>query len=165
MKAYQLSLSEQLKNAAETASTATMLGVVVGENRCLVHMGEVNEVIQVPKLAPVALTQSWFLGMANVRGNLYSIADLAVYWRGVPTPFGTKARVLLVAPRFKINSGLLVSNMLGIRSLSDFERIEGAQTAIQTGIAGHYKDKEGRPWLELNLQELIRDEMFLQIAV
>jgi hypothetical protein len=32
------------------------------------------------------------------------------------------------------------------------------------GIAGIYKDRQGQRWYELNLQDLVRDEDFLQIA-
>ena len=34
---------------------------------------DAGEVIAVPPIAPVPLTQPWFLGVANIRGNLYSV--------------------------------------------------------------------------------------------
>ena len=30
-----------------------------------------------PAIATVPLTQPWFLGVANIRGNLYSVVDFA----------------------------------------------------------------------------------------
>ncbi len=165
MRAYQLALSEQLKNATVAAPTTTMLGVALGEDRWLIHMNEVNEVLQMPRLMPVSLTQPWFLGMANVRGNLYGITDLRVYYGGMPAPLSLKMRILLVSPRFGINSGLLVSSMLGIRSLSDFELIADMGGEDRTGMAGYYRDKTGRIWCELSLQALMKDKKFLQVAV
>lgn len=166
MKDYQLALTEQLKNATEKA-TATVLGVAIGEARWLVHMIEVNEVLPVPKLAVVALTQPWFLGMANVRGNLYGITDLSLYLGGPPTHINQKTRVFLSSHRYSVNSGLLVSNMLGIRSLSDFEPMENTevQTPEQVGSAGQCQDKEGRVWHVLNLQALVQEDNFLRISV
>lgn len=166
MKDYQLALTEQIKNATEEA-TATVLGVAIGEARWLVHMTEVNEVLPVPKLAAVALTQSWFLGMANVRGNLYGITDLSLYLGGPPTQINQKTRVFLSSHRYSVNSGLLVSNMLGIRSLSDFEPMENIEesTPEQVGSAGKCQDKEGRVWHVLNLQALVQEDNFLKIAV
>lgn len=155
--------SEQMKNAA--AESSTVLGMVVGEDRWLVQTTEVNEVLPVPKLLPVALTQPWFLGIANVRGHLYGIVDLAQYFGGAPTQCGIKARLLLASPRFRINSGLLVSNMLGVRSLSEFEPIENEGMDMQAGIAGNCRDKGGRRWRVLNFGELVREEAFLQIAI
>ncbi len=164
IKEYQQTLTKQLNSASETASSATVLGIALGEERCLVHMKEVNEVIQTPKITLVSLTQPWFIGVANVRGNLYGITDLGVYLGGSPVPFNLKSRILLVAANYRINSGFLVSSMLGIRSLSDFELAESTDAAPCMGISGYYKDKEGRRWRELNLRELIHNEKFLQIA-
>ncbi len=166
MKNYQLALTEQIRNATEETSAA-VLGVPIGEERWLVHMTEVNEVLPVPKLAAVALTQPWFLGMANVRGNLYGITDLSLYLGGLPTQINQKSRVYLSSPRYSVNSGLLVSNMLGIRSLSEFEPMENTHESmlVQAGSAGVCKGKAGRVWHVLNLQALVQEDNFLKIAM
>jgi hypothetical protein len=62
-----------------------------------------------------------------------------------------------------VNSGLLVSRTLGIRNESDFERIEDDNSS-QLGVSGIYKDNQGQRWNRLNLQDLVRDEEFLQVA-
>lgn len=162
IKEYQHSLSKQLDNAAQTSPSATVLGIVLGEDRCLVHMNEVNEVIQTPKITPVSLTQPWFIGMMNVRGNLYSITDLGVFLGGSPTPFNLRSRILLVATTNKMNSGFLVNSMLGIRNLSDFKPIENSKNA--NDAYRYYMDKEQRQWREISLYKIIRNEKFLQIA-
>jgi twitching motility protein PilI len=164
IKEYQRSLSEQLNNANQTTSAATVLGIALGEDRCLIHMHEVSEVIQTPKITPVSLTQPWFIGMTNVRGNLYGITDLGVFLGGSPTPFNFKSRILLVSTNYKINSGFLVNSMLGIRDLSDFKRTENTQEAQDTDTSRYYMDKEQRQWRELSLHELIHNEKFFQIA-
>lgn len=164
MKAYQLELSERIKNAAANSS-ATVLGVTVGNDRWLVQINEVGEVVPLSKLTPIALTRPWFLGVANVRGDLYGITDLAAFFTGDATPRSLKARVLLASPKFGVNSGLLVSNMLGIRSMADFESVDAADNEKRLGIAGKYRDKKGRLWRELNLRELVCDKKFMQIAI
>jgi len=163
IKDFQASLSEKLEGAAMTQPVSTVLGVLIGRDRWLVHMTDVSEVLQVPKITQVPLTHSWFLGMANVQGNLYGIADLAAYLGGAHTKVEQKTRVLLVSPRFEVNSGLLVSRTLGIRNVSDFERIEDSNS-YQPCVSGIYKDNQGHHWNELNLQDLVRDEEFLQVA-
>lgn len=166
MKDYQLALTEQIKNATEE-TTAAVLGVALGEARWLVHMTEVNEVLPVPKLTTVALTQPWFIGMANVRGNLYGITDLSLYLGGAATQINPKTRVFLSSTRYGVNSGLLVSNMLGIRSLSEFEPMDHNDGSMpeHVGSAGICKDKAGRIWHVLNLQALLQEDDFLRIAV
>jgi len=163
MKDFQATLSEKLGSAAMTQPMSTVLGVLVGEDRWLVHMNDLSEVLQMPKITPVPLTYSWFLGVANVQGNLYGIADLAAYFGGVHTTVEQKTRILLASPRFEVNSGLLVRRTLGIRNVTDFERVDDSVHS-QMGVAGIYKDRQGQRWYELNLQDLVRDEDFLQVA-
>ena len=161
---YQHTLTEQIQSAGKGDTSSTVLGVAVGEDRYLIPMIEVSEVIQIPKLAHVPLTQPWFLGLANVRGNLYGITDLGVYLGGNPTAFNLKSRILLASPGNNIFGGFIVNCMLGIRSLSEFTPVKSAKKKLSKGITANYKDTEGRLWRELSLDELIRDEKFLQIA-
>ncbi len=161
---YQHTLTEQIQSAGKGDTSSTVLGVAAGEDRYLIPMIEVSEVIQIPKLAHVPLTQPWFLGLANVRGNLYGITDLGVYLGGNPTAFNLKSRILLASPGNNIFGGFIVNCMLGIRSLSEFTPVKSAKKKLSKGITANYKDTEGRLWRELSLDELIRDEKFLQIA-
>lgn len=161
IKDFQATLSEKMGGAAMTDPVATVLGVLVGEDRWLVHMHDVSEVLQIPKITPVPLTHSWFLGVANVQGDLYGITDLASYFGGINTLIEQKTRILLASSRFEVNSGLLVRRTLGIRHITDFERIKDG---VHSGMAGIYKDRQGQNWYELNIQDLVRDEDFLQIA-
>ena len=62
----------------------------------LVKLEEAGEVIPVPAMVPVPLTQPWFRGLANIRGNLFSVIDFAAYQGGEPTPATPDARLLLV---------------------------------------------------------------------
>lgn len=146
-------------------SSIAVLGVTIGDDRYLIAMNEVNEVISIPKLAHVPLTQPWFLGLANVRGNLYGITDLGAYLGGSAKPFGLKSRILLVSSASKVVAGFVVNSMLGIRNLSEF--FPGKlpkKNKLPLGIIAQYKDVEGRVWRELSLFKLIQDERFLRIA-
>jgi len=168
MRDYQAALSERLKSAALVAATNTALGVAVGDERWLVAMQDVSEVLPVPELTPVPLTDYWFRGVANVRGNLYSITDFSAFLGGARTPPGLDTRMLLAGQRLGINSGLLVKRMLGIKNMADFEPVEAdpesTASHLHLWVAGTYKDAQGAKWHELNLRELVRDDRFLQIA-
>lgn len=161
---YQPTVTQQIESNQSEASS-TVLGVAAGEDRYLISMTEVNEVVPIPKLARVPHTQPWFLGLVNVRGNLYGITDLSVYLGGNPMPFNLKSRILLVSPGNKIYGGFMVNSMLGIRNLSEFTAVKPAKEELTKGIIAQYEDTEERLWQELSLLELIRDEKFLQIAV
>lgn len=158
------SLTAQMPDIDNSEASSAVLGVAVGEDRYLIPMTEVSEVIAIPKLAHVPLTQPWFLGLANVRGNLYGITDLGVYLGGDPVPFNLKSRILLVTPGNKLYGGFIVNSMLGIRDLSEFTPVKLAKKKLPSCITAQYKDAEGRQWRELSLFKLIGDEKFLQVA-
>jgi twitching motility protein PilI len=158
------SLIAQMPDIDSSEASSAVLGVAVGEDRYLIPMTEVSEVIAIPKLAHVPLTQPWFLGLANVRGNLYGITDLGVYLGGDPVPFNLKSRILLVTPGNKLYGGFIVNSMLGIRDLSEFTPAKLAKKKLPSCITAQYKDAEGRQWRELSLFKLIGDEKFLQVA-
>lgn len=161
---YQHTLTEQIQSADKSDTSSTVLGVAVAEDRYLIPMIEVSEVIQIPKLAQVPLTQPWFLGLANVRGNLYGITDLGVYLGGNPMAFNLKSRILLASPGNQIFGGFIVNSMLGIRNLSEFTPVKLTKKKLPKGVTANYKDTEGRLWRELSLYKLICDEKFLHIA-
>ncbi|MBX3617227.1 chemotaxis protein CheW [Nitrosomonas sp.] len=156
--------SKQKGSTGKQTSTSAVIGVTAGEERYLIPMTEVNEVIVMPKLAHVPLTQSWFLGLANVRGNLYGITDLSMYLGHQSMPFNLKSRVLLAFPGNKDYGGFAVHSMLGIRKLSEFTPVKSPKKKLSAGILAHYQDSEGRIWKELSIFALIRDEKFMQIA-
>jgi twitching motility protein PilI len=159
-----------MENVHETPETIVpipdiaVLGMMIGNVRYLVRMNEISEVMPVTEIVPVPLTHSWFLGIINVHGNLYGITDLGVYLGGESVPFGSRSRILLVSANYRINSGFIVHNLLGIRSLSEFEACPNRDEQLRTGVAHFYQDKEGRTWYELDFRTFVREKRFLQIA-
>lgn len=141
-----------------------VLGVAIGEDRYLVPMAEVSEVIAIPKLVQVPLTQPWFAGLANVRGHLYGVTDLSIYLCDKPMLHTLKSRILLVSLDSKIYGGFIVTHMLGIRNLSEFELEKVPPKKIIPGVIARYSDQEGRIWQKLSLIKLLRDEQLFQVA-
>ena len=161
----QSTLTGEKAGADDDTASSAVLGVAVGEDRYLIPMAEVSEVIPIPKLAHVPLTQPWFMGLANVRGNLYGITDLGVYLGGEPVPFNLKSRILLVMAENKLYGGFIVNSMLGIRDLSEFIPVKPAKKKLPQCVTAQYKDAEGRQWWKLSLVKLmVDDEKFLQVA-
>lgn len=163
-KSQSVAAAEEMARKANDGASSAVLGVAAGEERYLIPMAEVNEVIPIPKLAHVPLTQPWFLGLANVRGNLYGITDLGVYLGGNPVAFNQKSRILLVITGNKLYGGFIVNSMLGIRGLSEFIPVKPAKKKLPKCVTAQYKDAEGRQWRQLSLFQLTGDERFLQVA-
>ena len=52
------------------------LGFQIGGVRLVAHVGEIAELMLVPKLTHLPGVKNWVLGMANVRGRLIPIVDM-----------------------------------------------------------------------------------------
>jgi twitching motility protein PilI len=163
LREFQLSVAEKLRTATTRAALSSKLGFQVGGDNWFVALHQVSEVIPVPQMMAVPLTQSWFRGVANVRGNLYSMVDLSAFQGGEPIGPGMERRVILVSDRLVGGSGLLVSRMLGLRNPEQFNAAERPADA-PAWLAAAYTDAGGTRWLELDLPLLVREQRFLEVG-
>ena len=160
LRQYQEQLLERMQ-AARTSSGARahQLGVEIGGARYLLDLVEAGEIVPLPALAPVPLTQPWYLGLANVRGHLLGVVDLARYLQpdAGTAPAGTApasgARLVTFAPVLGFPCALLVGRVVGLRHAADM-----------AGVDGRLRDTEGEEWIPLSLAALAREERFLQVA-
>ena len=91
----------------------------------------------------MAQTKSWFKGVANVRGNLYSVVDFPAFLGGAPVSLNEQSRLLLLGERFRTASALLVDRSLGLRNAAQLKPI-GCRRARRHGCAREYEDEEGK---------------------
>ena len=163
LREFQLSVAERLRTASKHAAVASKLGFQVGGENWFVALHQVSEVVPVPPMVQVPRTHSWFRGVANVRGNLYSIVDFAAFQGRDPTPGGVERRVILVSDRLVGGAGLLVSRMLGLRNPEQFNAAARPANA-PAWVAAAYNDAGGTRWLELDLPALAREQRFLEVG-
>jgi twitching motility protein PilI len=161
LRQYQEQLLERMQ-AARTSSGARahQLGVEIGGMRYLLDLVEAGEIVPLPPLAAVPLTQPWYLGLANVRGNLLGVVDLARYFDPDAGPACAQARapaagarLVTFAPGLGFPCALLVARVVGLRHAADM-----------AGAEGRLRDAEGHEWTPLSLATLAREERFLQVA-
>ncbi|MCS0611795.1 chemotaxis protein CheW [Massilia kyonggiensis] len=153
LRQYQEQLLERMQ-AARTSSGARahQLGVEIGGVRYLLDLVEAGEIVPLPPLAAVPLTQPWYLGLANVRGSLLGVVDLARYLdpQAQPTP-GT--RLVTFAPGLGFPCALLVAKVVGLRHAADM-----------TPLDARLRDADGQEWTPLSLAALAREDRFLHVA-
>ena len=162
LRQYQEQLLERMQ-AARTSSGARahQLGVEIGGVRYLLDLVEAGEIVPLPALAAVPLTQPWYVGLANVRGNLLGVVDLSRYFDPDAGPGGVPAagvpaagaRLVTFAPGLGFPCALLVGRVVGLRHAADMAPGEG-----------RLRDAEGHEWTPLSLAALAREERFLQVA-
>jgi twitching motility protein PilI len=158
LRLYQEQLLERMQAARNGAgASVAQLGLAIGGARYLVDLAEVGEIVAPVPVTPVPLTRPWYLGLANVRGSLLGVIDLAGYLdaghvaaAAVP---GSTPRLLVFAPGLGLNCALLASAVYGLRH---------AGTMTRDGDA--LRDADGNTWMPLSLAALVREERFLHIA-
>lgn len=163
LREFQMGVAERLRTASTRAALASKLGFQVGADNWFVALHQVSEVIPVPATVQVPLTHSWFRGVANVRGNLYSVVDFSAFQGAEPIGPGMERRVILVNERLVAGSGLLVSRMLGLRNPEQFNPA-AKPAGAPAWLAAAYTDAGGGRWLELDLPLLVREQRFLEVG-
>jgi twitching motility protein PilI len=163
LRDYQLALSERLQSAAAGIRVASKLGLQVRGEDWLVDLTEAGEVIPVPAMSPVPLSRPWFRGVANVRGNLYSVSDFGMLLGAEPALLTEHARLLLFADRFRVGAGLLVERAVGLRNADALK--PSTDQSNPRWVRAQYIDTEGRRWKELDIPALIQDEAFLEVSL
>jgi twitching motility protein PilI len=162
LREYQRELAERLRDAASTQS-ASKLGVLLGGESWLVELADAGEVIPVPPINALPLTQAWFKGLANVRGKLFSVVDFSAFLGLPAVTLSDHARLVLLGERFRTAAALLVDRSLGLRNATQLEPHEPAQGA-PAWLKAQYRDAEGRLWKELDVAQLARDPHFLGVG-
>lgn len=163
LREFQEYLATRLTSAARGETSLALLGVRSGQQSWLLNLADSGEIIPAPKLAPVPLTQPWFSGIANIRGNLYSVVDFSAFRGGEPTPLNSAARLVLIGTRFGVNSAILVNRMLGLKPASDF-RSAAAKGPLPDWIDACAEDSAGQLWHRLNVAALLADPTFMQVG-
>lgn len=108
-------LAEARQTGRNNPDQEDWVGIVfeVAGERLVAPLGEVSEVLALPELTTMPLTEPWLLGVANVRGRLLPLTDLAQFL-GVQSLERLKNRKVLVIDKGEVFSGLLVDQVLGI---------------------------------------------------
>jgi twitching motility protein PilI len=163
LREFQMAVAERIRTASSRAALSSKLGFQVGSENWFVALHQVNEVIPVPPTVTVPLTHSWFRGVANVRGNLYSMIDFSAFQGAEAIAPGMERRVILISERLVGGAGLLVSRMLGLRSPEQFTAAP-RPTDARAWVGGVFTDAGGSRWLELDLPALVREQRFLEVG-
>lgn len=164
LREFQTQLVERMQAASSGATAhARQLGVMIGSSRWLLNLQEAGEIVSVGTIAKVPLTQDWFLGLTNIRGNLISVVDLAHFSGMPPTAIDKESRIVAFAPALGFNCGLLVSRVMGLRNVT--EMTVQSDDAVSSWAAQRYVDRDAQVWTELNLSLIVQDPRFLHVGL
>lgn len=169
LRDFQTQLMTRMQ-AAKTGeqARANQLGVLIGQTRFLIDLREAGEIVSAGHMTEVPLTKEWYLGLANIRGNLTSVVDFG-HFVGLPlTSREGECRIVAFAAGLAFNSGLLVSQVLGLRNSHEMELEPVSADDIhlhKPWIINRFRDRDGQPWYELSLSLLVQDQEFLHVGL
>ena len=168
LRDLQARLASRLQTAKTEGLSISWLAVRIGGLDCLLPLAQSGEIFPLPPVQPVPYSQPWFLGVANLRGGLYGVADLAAFGAGgapVRTEqFWADASVVTFNTALDINCCLLVDSLSGLRHVGAFSGSEPPPEGSPPYFGNRYVDADGSRWQEINLQQLAQLPEFLSIS-
>jgi len=167
LRKYQEDILVRIKDQTRSADAGarSRLGVRAGNDLLLVGLQEVSEVLPVPEIHPVPLSKPWFLGMANVRGNLYGVSDIAQFAGQMPTASTVTSRILLTHQKYKAHAALLVSAILGLRALDQMQEQEDEARPGRWLGGRVFRDVSGETWQEIDIKTLLASPDFMKVGL
>ena len=162
LREYQTNILARLENAKKAGAEAPAgyLGVVIGSKNVLVNLQEISETLPVVDIHRVPIVKPWFLGVANVRGVLYAINDLAHLLENTFTSISSNTRLILMSETITANVAFVVEKMIGLRNINDMQVhdiVSDENPCLKTQT---YQDDDKRIWYMLDCDKLIRSKEF-----
>ena len=133
--------------------------------RLVTALDEVLEVLPCPDYTAVPNTRSWVKGVANVRGNLITIIDLAEYF-GKPAVHLDENTRLLVMNVPGLHAGLLVHEVLGLRHFdeeAERQQLPGLDDPVMVHVKGAFL-RDDVLWGEFDMKSLAESPTFRHVA-
>lgn len=168
LRELQSRLAERLQLARTEARPAAWLALECAGSGLLVPLATAGEIFAVGAIKPVPHTQPWFLGVANLRGGLHGVVDLAAFL-GLRAPLSPDApreqsRLLAFNAALGSQCAVLVERLAGLRSAEQLQAEPPDGQPRPAFATACWRDADGRRWQEIDLGLLARSEPFLAIA-
>jgi twitching motility protein PilI len=168
LRVFQQELAARLASKTAAQVESSRLGFRAAGAQWLIRLADAGEVIAMPPLATVPLTKPWFLGVANIRGNLYTVIDFAGFLGNelaAPHVAGGSSRLVLFGPRAgDLRTGVVVPRVLGLRNLAELAPALAPADA-PAWFGQRWIDADGAAWQEIDLSGLARDPGFLRVGL
>ncbi len=179
LRELQQRLAQRLQTVREQAPTRSWLAVEMAGHGFLLPLDQAGEIFPLSAVHAVPHSQPWFMGVANLRGQLHGVIDLAGFL-GLPrsTPRAQTdspardtrearegARLVAFNGKLQLNAALLVDRLQGLRNAGALQPAAAANDADKPHFIGQQMaDAQGRVWYELDLAALASDEAFARIV-
>jgi twitching motility protein PilI len=169
LRDLQHRLAEKMQAARTQTRQQSWLAVECGGHGVLFPLQQAGEIFGLAPVVPVPHTQPWFVGVANLRGGLHGVVDLAAFLQVkrpvvVNEAVREQARLIALNPSVGLNCALLVDRLAGLRNADQLAPVAPADGTRPAFAGGRWRDADGRTWQEILLSSLAEDEQFLGIV-
>jgi twitching motility protein PilI len=169
LRELQTRLAERLQVARTEGVAALWLAVEAGGKNYLFPLAQSGEIFPWVNTHPVSYTQPWFVGVANLRGGLFGVVDLASYVSGQPPApanelMRSDSRLVSLNSALDVNCVLLINRLAGLRKQDAFVDFSEKAPDAPAFFGNQYVDLNGATWQEINLQLLAQQAHFLTIG-
>jgi twitching motility protein PilI len=169
LRELQARLAQRLQAARTEARSAAWLAVECAGQGVLVALPSAGEIFSVGSILPVPHTVPWFVGVANLRGGLHGVVDLAGFLglrptMAAPESVRENARLLALNASLGSHCALLVEKLAGLRSAEQLTAEPAADGERPDFAGARWRDGDGRVWQEIDLPALAQHAQFLGIA-
>jgi twitching motility protein PilI len=165
----QTRLADRLQIARTQGVAPSWLAVESSGQKYLFPMSQAGEIFPWVATQSVPYTQGWFLGVANLRGGLFGVVDLASYVTGQTAAPKTEvarkeSRLIALNSALDVNCALLIDRLSGLRNQDAFSDFSEKLPDAPDFFGNRYVDSSGQTWQEINLQLLAQQPHFLTIG-
>jgi twitching motility protein PilI len=169
LRELQSRLADRLQAAKTQGVSASWLAVEAGGDNYLFPLNQSGEIFPWVSAQNVPYTQAWFAGVANLRGGLYGVVDLASFVTGKLPPARsemarTESRLVALNSALEINCALQIDKLSGLRNPEAFTDFAERAPDSPEFFGNSYVDSNGASWQEINLQTLAQQAHFLTIS-
>ena len=173
LRELQQRLAERMQAAREqTTQAAAWLAVECAGVGLLFSLKQAAEIFTPVPLKAVPYAQPWMAGVANLRGGLFTVVDLAVFL-GLRDGAAARAdlgqtRLVSLNPELNINCALLVDRLVGLRADEQMTLEMPAPTPharAEPKFSGpRRQDAAGQIWQQIDLEALVKHAQFLRVV-
>jgi twitching motility protein PilI len=167
LRELQTRLAERLQAARSETRTPGWLAVESGGLGFLLPLAQAGEIFAMTVVQPVRRTRPWFAGVANLRGNLVGVVDLAAFLglhAEAPAQAGRGGQLVALNPSLGLACALWVDRLAGLRAADQLKLSVSPSISMPKFARERWLDADGRQWMQLDLAALAADPTFLSVA-
>ncbi len=174
LRELQTRLATRLQAAHDQNQSVSWLAVESGASHYLFPLTQAEEIFPRASIQSVPYAHGWFVGVANLRGGLFGVIDLARFIGDADTdtepkaapaatePTASSMRMVTLNAALDVNCALLIDRLAGLRSVDSFQASHEAPQGSPDYFGHRYVDADAVHWQELNLQSLVHSPRFLE---